>query len=170
MTKTFPRITPKPSSPGFPEDNTIVYLMKFLFCRRVVNLFNINKREKPRLVTFTHIFRGKPITLTIRHMSGPEILAFRKQYILNNILNHPNTDPGNEEQNLNTFGYGEDLIDHMLVGFSGFGLPSKDPLAVTRANKLLIVSLQPGEDEKTLVQVLYDKQLELAAQRKNLQC
>jgi hypothetical protein len=125
-----------------------------------------NNSKETAPVTFTHIFRGRPITLTVRPMSGPEILAFRKQYILNSTLNYPNTESVNVDPNLNNVGYGEDLIDHMLVGFTGFGLLSDKPLAVTRANKLLVVSLEPAEGEKSLVQVLFDKQIELAAARK----
>jgi hypothetical protein len=63
---------------------------------------------------------------------------------------------------LDNVAFGKDLMDHLLVGFTGFGLSADSPLEVTRENKLLIVNLEAGEGEPPLHEVIQQKAQELA--------
>jgi hypothetical protein len=123
----------------------------------------IKKHEKSDPATFTHTFRGQEITLTVRPLDSAEVQKLLKKHTTYVFGKADKVSPLERVPVTDSVALGKDLMDHLLVGFTGFGTDADTPLPVTRENKLLIVNLEPGEGEKPLHEVIQDKARELAA-------
>jgi len=122
----------------------------------------IKKREKSAPATFTHAFRGSEITLTVRPLDSAEVQKLLKKHTTYVFGKAEKTSPLERVPVVDNAEFGKDLIDHLLVGFTGFGMSADEPLEVTRENKLLIISLEPGTGEEPLHEVIQNKARELA--------
>lgn len=122
----------------------------------------IKKHEKSAPATFTHVFRGKPITLTVRPLDKDEIRKIQKKHTSYEFAHSPKTGKLERVAIVDEVGLGKDVMDHLLIGFGGFGMSQDKPLEVTRENKLLIVNLEPDDGEPPLHEIIQKKAQELA--------
>src|SRR5574337_232885 len=110
----------------------------------------IKQKEKSEPVTVTHTLCGKTISLTVRPWDEDEIDALRKKNTIYEFAPHPATGMLQRVPVPDYNALGEDLIDHLLVSFSGVGSAKDKPLEVTRENKLLLARLEPHKGEQSV--------------------
>lgn len=124
----------------------------------------IKKREKAEPATFTHLFRGEEITLTVRPFDADEVQKILKKHTRYVMAVHPETKQAVRIPESNNKAIGEDVIDYLLVDFSGIGSSQDQPLEVTRENKLIVAGLkEDGPDGPVfLSEVIQKKAQELS--------
>ena len=122
----------------------------------------IRKKEKSDPVTFTQPFRGHDITLTVRPYDKDEIRKLEKKHTTFVFGVNPKTKQLERVPIVNAEEFGKDIIDYLVVDFSGVGMSPEQPLEVTRENKLQLLSLEPDEGEDTLSEVVQRKARELS--------
>lgn len=138
----------------------------------------IKKREKAEPATFSYNFRGNEITLTVRPLDADEMQKIVRKHTKYIIGVHPTTKQAVRIPEMDNGVIGRDVIDHLLVSFSGIGTSVDSPLEVTRENKILVASLkldESNEDSGHLSDVIQQKaqelaeavEIETAAQEKN---
>lgn len=138
----------------------------------------IKKREKAEPATFSYNFRGNEITLTVRPLDADEMQKIVRKHTKYIIGVHPTTKQAVRIPEMDNGVIGRDVIDHLLVSFSGIGTSVDSPLEVTRENKILVASLkldESNEDRGHLSDVIQQKaqelaeavEIETAAQEKN---
>ncbi len=122
----------------------------------------IKKKEKSDPVTFTQPFRGHNITLTVRPYDKNEVRKLEKKHTTFVFGVNPRTKQLERVPIMNAEEFGKDIIDYLVVDFSGVGLSPEQPLEVTRENKLLLLSLEAGEGEDSLSDAVQRKARELS--------
>jgi hypothetical protein len=125
----------------------------------------IKKREKSEPAKFTHTFRGQEISLTVRPYDQAEIQEIIKKHTIFIVAVHPETKKLDRIAVTDDNAVGEDVVDRLLMDFTGFGSAPSEPLPVTRENKILIASLKEkvaGKEPVYFSQVIQEKAQELA--------
>jgi len=129
-------------------------------------MFIIKKRDKSAPATFTIPFRGKEITLTVRPSDPDEIQKIIKKNTKYIMGIHPKSKQAVRIGELDNTALGQDGMDYLLVGFTGFIGEDGKVLDVTRENKLLIANLETGEEKDgepvKMADIIHQKSQELA--------
>lgn len=123
----------------------------------------IKEQPKKEPITIKHVLRGAEISLTIRPWDEKEIAPIRKKHTTYTFAKDPDTLQMVRVPMINMRALGEDVIDHLLVSFSGAGKTKDEPLEVTRENKLLLGSVEPLEGEEKIGDVVFRISNKLAA-------
>lgn len=125
----------------------------------------IKKREKAEETTFTQDFRGNEITLTVRPFDTEEIQKITRKHTKYIVVVHPTTKQAVRVAETDNSGIGKDIIDYLLVSFSGIGTSASTPLEVTRENKIIVASLALNANDEEgghLMDIIQRKSQELS--------
>ena len=116
----------------------------------------IKQQPKKEPITIKHKLKGAEISLTIRPYDEDEIAAIREKNTTYQFAKDPETQLLQRVKIVDFKTLGEDVMDHLVVSFSGVGSAKDAPLEVTRENKLLLADIDPGKGEKAILEVMYE--------------
>ncbi len=106
--------------------------------------------------------RGTTIEITIRPWDEDEIDNLRAKNRRHDFALNTETQRMERVESQNIEALGEDILDHLIVDFSGVGSSKDKPWPVDRKHKLKLASIPVFKDEIPLWKAIQEKAKDLA--------